>query len=139
MSENFIDPDKYYNFKDSSYYTCPVSRNAKDTQLTENILPYTILQEKTNYAAAQDNFMPTFHFNKSYQNENSVHYINGFLMMQIGKKVKAEFLIGNNTTVEKTGYLLGIGVNYLLLNEEGTNNLISCDLNDLKFVTVYTD
>ncbi|MEG0115378.1 MAG: hypothetical protein RSA00_03035, partial [Hydrogenoanaerobacterium sp.] len=70
-------------------------------------------------------------------NEQSLQYLNGFLLTQIGKRVTVEFLIGSNTMVTKTGTLLGVGANYILISEFPTNNLLSCDFFSIKFITFY--
>lgn len=67
----------------------------------------------------------------------SLQYINGFLRTQIGKKVTVDFLIGTNTLVDRTGTLLGVGANYILINEVETDDLLVCDFYSIKFVRVY--
>lgn len=67
----------------------------------------------------------------------SLQYINGFLRTQIGKKVTVDFLIGTNTLTDRTGTLLGVGANYILLNEVETDDLLVCDFYSVKFVRVY--
>jgi hypothetical protein len=67
----------------------------------------------------------------------SLQYINGFLRTQIGKKVTVDFLIGTGTLVDKTGTLLGVGANYILINEIETDDLLICDFYSIKFVHVY--
>lgn len=67
----------------------------------------------------------------------SIQYLNGFLRSQIGRLVEIEFLIGTNDTVKKTGYLLGIGANYILMSEEGTNHLLTADFYNIKFVKIF--
>ncbi|HHZ05978.1 MAG TPA: hypothetical protein GX401_04230 [Clostridiales bacterium] len=67
----------------------------------------------------------------------SIQYLNGFLRTQIGRKVEIQFLVGTNNIVTKTGFLLGMGANYILISEEGTNNLITCDFYNVKFVKLF--
>jgi hypothetical protein len=67
----------------------------------------------------------------------SLQYINGFLRTQIGKKVTVDFLIGTSTLVDKTGTLLGVGANFILINEIETDDLLICDFYTIKFVKVY--
>jgi hypothetical protein len=67
----------------------------------------------------------------------SLQYINGFLRTQIGKKVTVDFLIGTGTLVDKTGTLLGVGANYIVINEIETDDLLICDFYSIKFVKVY--
>ncbi len=67
----------------------------------------------------------------------SLQYMNGFLRTQIGRPVTVEFLIGTNTLVDRTGTLLGVGVNYILLNEIETDDVIACDFYNIKFIKFY--
>lgn len=67
----------------------------------------------------------------------SLQYINGILRTQIGRKVTVSFLIGTNTLVDKTGTLLGVGANYIVLNEIETDDIVFCDFYTIKFVKVY--
>lgn len=67
----------------------------------------------------------------------SIQYLNSFMRTQIGRRVKVEFLVGGGSLVERSGYLLSVGANFILLNEVGTSNLLSCDFYNIKFVTFY--
>lgn len=67
----------------------------------------------------------------------SLQYMNAFLRTQIGKKVTVDFLIGTNTLVDRTGTLLGVGANYILINETETDDILICDFYTIKFVHVY--
>ncbi len=64
----------------------------------------------------------------------SIQYLNGFIRTQIGRRVQVDFLIGNNEVITKDGYLLGVGANYILLNEIGTNDITACDFYNIKFI-----
>ncbi|MBD9051967.1 hypothetical protein [Ruminococcus sp.] len=67
----------------------------------------------------------------------SVQYLNGFIRTQIGRKVSIDFLVGSNTIVTKSGYLLGVAANYILINELDTNDLTTCDFYNIKFIRFY--
>lgn len=64
----------------------------------------------------------------------SIQYLNGFIRTQIGRRVQVDFLIGNNELVTKDGFLLGVGANYILLNEIGTNDITAADFYNIKFI-----
>lgn len=64
-------------------------------------------------------------------------YLNQFLATQIGNQVTVEFLIGTNTFIDKSGILVGVGTNYILIRETGSNTLIACDFYNIKFVRFY--
>jgi|GEM_PF-495779 len=67
----------------------------------------------------------------------STLYINGFLRTMIGRKVTVEFLIGTNTFTDRTGILLAVGANYIVINEVETDDILICDFFSIKFVRVY--
>lgn len=69
--------------------------------------------------------------------QESLQYLNGFLRTQIGKKVKVEFLVGTNTITDRMGVLVGVGANYILLNESETDDLLACDFYNIKFIRFY--
>ncbi len=64
----------------------------------------------------------------------SMGNMNSFLRTQIGKSVSVQFLVGTNTLVEKSGTLLGVGSNYIVLKENGSGDILVCDFDNIKFV-----
>ena len=69
--------------------------------------------------------------------QQELQYLNGFLRSQIGRKVKVEFLIGASTLTDRIGVLVGVGANYILLNEIETDDLLACDFYNIKFIRFY--
>lgn len=67
----------------------------------------------------------------------SLQYLNGFIRTQIGRRVRVEFLIGTNTMTDRTGILVAVGANYILLNETETDDLLACDFYNIKFIKFY--
>lgn len=67
----------------------------------------------------------------------SLQYLNGFLRTQIGRRVSIDFLVGSNSIVTKSGFLLGVASNYILINELDTNDLTTCDFYNIKFIRFY--
>lgn len=67
----------------------------------------------------------------------SIQYLNGFIRTQIGRRITVTFLIGSNSLEEKSGFLLGVGANYILINEIDTNDLTACDFYNIKFIRFY--
>lgn len=67
----------------------------------------------------------------------SLQYLNGFIRTQIGRRVTIDFLIGSDNLQSKTGYLLAVAQNYLLINELDTNDVTACDLYTMKFIRFY--
>lgn len=67
----------------------------------------------------------------------SIQFLNGFLRTQVGRTVEVDFLIGTDTIETKKGILLGLGANYIIMSEEGTNNLTVGDFYNIKFVKLF--
>lgn len=73
----------------------------------------------------------------SSQNENIplAGDMQSFLRQQVGRKVSVQFLIGENSMVEQTGTLVGVGNDYIVLRERN-GELLICHTDALKFVRV---
>lgn len=67
----------------------------------------------------------------------SIQFLNGFIRTQIGRHVQVDFLVGSNAITTKNGYLLGVGANYILINELDTNDITACDFYNIKFIRIY--
>ncbi len=67
----------------------------------------------------------------------SIQFLNGFIRTQIGRRVSVDFLVGSNSLVTKTGYLLGVATNYILINELDTDDITACDFYNVKFIRFY--
>lgn len=63
--------------------------------------------------------------------------VSSYLCGQTGKYVKLEFLFGENTHMEKTGILRQVGKDFVAIQENGTNNMIVCATNKIKFINIY--
>jgi len=63
-------------------------------------------------------------------------YIPYYLASNIGKNVRAEFIIGTMQYVDKVGLLSEVGINYFVLRDVNSRTDIMCDLYSVKFVTV---
>lgn len=71
----------------------------------------------------------------SYSN---LQYLNGFLRTQIGNYCEVTLLIGSDSTVEHSGVLVAVGINYILLLDPRTNDILTCDFYNIKFVRFQT-
>ena len=67
----------------------------------------------------------------------SLQYMNGFLRTQVGRPVQADFLVGTNSIVTRSGILLAVGANFILINETETDDILACDFYNIKFVRFY--
>ena len=53
---------------------------------------------------------------------SSLQYVNGFYRTQIGRYVRVDQLLGSNNMTQQEGFLIGVGYNYILLQEGYTGN-----------------
>jgi uncharacterized protein Veg len=67
----------------------------------------------------------------------SPQYTQGYLQTQIGKRIRAQFLIGSNSTQDRVGILTKVGISYIIIQNEDTNTAELCDIYSLKFVDIY--
>lgn len=68
--------------------------------------------------------------------ENSGSMIR-LLESNIGRWVTAEFFVGSNSLISKSGILMAVSENYLVLYDDATGTEIACDFYSLRFVTFY--
>lgn len=91
-----------------------------------------------NTAAARVNGSETILLNSAQNNNNqnlqNYQTLSNFVSTQIGRNATVEFLLGENSLIEKTGTIAAVGENYILLNDASTRNLIACDLKNIKFI-----
>lgn len=66
-------------------------------------------------------------------------YIPYYLASNIGKNVRAEFIVGTNQYTDKTGELIEVGINYFVLYDVNSRTHVMCDLYSVKFVTILQD
>ena len=63
-------------------------------------------------------------------------FIPYYLTSNIGKSVRAEFVVGGNQFVDKSGILSEVGINYFVLSDPSARTDTMCDLYSVKFVTI---
>ena len=68
---------------------------------------------------------------------NALQYVNGFYRTQIGRFVRVEQLMGSNAIETREGFLIGVGINYILLQEGTTGNILVVDIYGIKNMYVY--
>ena len=108
-----------------------------------------IFEEMTNYAASLSNTggntpefsIPAHPMVPSAYDQtidyDSMQYMNGFLRTQIGRGVMVQQLIGSGNTVDRYGFLVGVGNNYLLLQDISNGNIMLVDFYTIKYVYIY--
>lgn len=65
------------------------------------------------------------------------NYTQGYLRTQIGKRVRATFLLGTGTLQDRTGILENVGISYIILRNEETNTKEMADIYSIKFVVIF--
>ena len=68
---------------------------------------------------------------------NSLQYLNGFYRTQIGRYVRADQQVSSNEIETRYGFLIGVGINYLLMQDLTTGNVFTIDTYSIKFFYVY--
>ena len=68
---------------------------------------------------------------------SSLQYANGFYRTQIGRYVRLDQLLGSNNMTTQEGFLIGVGFNYLILQEGYTGNILVVDIYSVKNMYVY--
>lgn len=66
-------------------------------------------------------------------------YIPNYLRSNIGKNIRAEFIIGMDQFTDRTGILTEVGNNYFVIHDVNSRTDIMCDLYSVKFVTILSD
>ena len=67
-----------------------------------------------------------------------IGFTQAYLKTQIGKNVRIEFLIGTNILTDRLGVLTDVGISYIIIRPEGTDDKMLCDIYSIKFITFYS-
>lgn len=67
----------------------------------------------------------------------SLQYIHGFYRTQIGRYVRVDYQTTSNNMESLSGYLVGVGINYILLQDSITSNIMALDSYSIKLFYVY--
>lgn len=68
---------------------------------------------------------------------NSVQYLNGIFRTQIGRYVRIQQLAGSSITEDYEGFLIGMGINYIILQDYANGNIRILDIYGIKSMYVY--
>ncbi len=68
---------------------------------------------------------------------DALQSMNGFLRTQIGRYMKIEQLVGSNTIQDRYGFLVGVGSNFILLQEITTGNIMVLDIFSIRLSYIY--
>lgn len=67
----------------------------------------------------------------------SLQYLNGLYRTQIGKFVRVQQLIGSDQQQDFEGFLIGVGINYIILQDYTSGNIRILDIYSIKSMYVY--
>lgn len=67
----------------------------------------------------------------------NIQYLNGYLRTQIGHFCTVELLLGISGVEQRQGILVGVGVNYIILQIPDTEDTMILDFYSIKGMTVY--
>lgn len=113
---------------DARAYPTPAIVNAEAQNMNQN---QNQMQMMNNAGVITD------YYNPYPVTRENLQYLNGFIRTQIGRRVTIDFLIGSNNMVSKSGYLLAVATNYILINELDTTDVTACDFYNIKFIRFY--
>ena len=75
-----------------------------------------------------------------YQEEidsSALQSFNGFLRTQIGRYVRIEQLVTSDRTEDRLGFLVGVGSNFIILQDISTGNILVIDIFSIRLTYVY--
>lgn len=99
-----------------------------------NLIPPGILPESPSFTVPANPLLPPGY--QEVLDYEGIQYMNGFLRTQIGRNVQVEFLVGSSSLTTRYGRLVGVGINYILLYDEQTRDVVACDFYNIKFVRI---
>jgi len=68
---------------------------------------------------------------------NALQYMNGIFRTQIGRFVRVQQLVGSNIIQDFDGFLIGVGINYIILQEYSNQDIRILDIYGIKQMYVY--
>lgn len=68
---------------------------------------------------------------------NAIQYLNGIFRTQIGRFVRVQQLVGSNNLQDFDGFLIGVGINYIILQEYANQDIRILDIYGIKQMYVY--
>ncbi len=77
---------------------------------------------------------------QGYQEEidnAALQSFNGFLRTQIGRYIRVEQLVTSERTEDRLGFLVGVGSNFIILQDITTGNILVIDIFSIRLTYVY--
>ena len=102
---------------------------------SSSVVPESVLPEAPQIQVPANPLLPPGY--QEFITYENLQYLNGFLRTQIGRYMRVEQLIGSSNIEERYGFLLAVGINYILLQELGTGNVMTIDYYSIKSLYIY--
>lgn len=67
----------------------------------------------------------------------AIQSFNGFLRTQIGRYMRVEQLVTSDRTEDRLGFLVGVGSNFIILQDITTGNILVIDIFSIRLTYVY--
>lgn len=138
---------------DFDYRQMPQIQNPMMGQMPwcqQQMMPYTPMQSQMQpqmqpspAPAPEPSMQPTPAPNSNFSMEpgspvqQDANYIQGYLRTQIGKSLRVEFLIGTSILTDRSGILVSVGIDHIVLVPFNSEDLQVCDLYSIKFVEIF--
>jgi len=88
-----------------------------------------------NFAVPSNPLLPSEY--KEIITYDNLQYMNSFLRTQIGKLCAVEFLVGTTGLATRIGFLIGVGINYILIQDSCSGEILVCDFYSVRFVRFF--
>lgn len=108
---------------------------AAATRGSSSVAPEGVLPEAPQIQVPANPLLPPGY--QEFITYENLQYLNGFLRTQIGRYMRVEQLVGSSTIEERYGFLIAVGINYILLQELGTGNIMTLDYYSIKSLYIY--
>lgn len=100
-----------------------------------SVVPEGVLPEDPQIPVPANPLLPPGY--QEFITYENLQYLNGFLRTQIGRYMRVEQLIGSSSIEERYGFLIAVGINYILLQELGTGNIMTMDYYSIKSLYIF--
>ncbi|MDR0862493.1 MAG: hypothetical protein LBN30_06970 [Oscillospiraceae bacterium] len=134
-------PYSITTLREQDMVTMPQLQPTYQSQMQQQLMPAsrqqlmpTITQTATQAAVPMPRDMQLSDMTEMEPRDSS--YLVGFLQRSLGKAMVAEFIIGTNSFLDKSGVLREVGVNYFILEDFVSHSMVVCDLYSVKFITL---
>ncbi len=137
--------DMYYTEDDTTYSPATNQRKKVDmyntkvenskVQTQNSLVPNNNNYYSVPFSNQQNDIITRVGSNNIPETLKNDSYLPAYLSNNIGRWVRANFLIGNNIE-EEVGILMEVGASYIVLKSLEPDTIIVCDMFSIKFITI---